>query len=235
MSVKQNIKDILKKYLNINVQMLKKGSGSGSSRYSYQKKYVDFNIGKNDKVLDVGSGGYPFPPATHLADLYCGETTHRSEKFVSDKRPVTVCDILNMPFANKEFDFVYCSHVLEHVQDPARACEELMRVGRRGYIETPTRLSDIMLNFTRLKEHHKWHINHLGNTIVFMEWKDAERRDMGTKHFEEELLSPWKNPFQDMFNDNIDMFVNMMQWNDRFDYIVIDKNGEILSTAKKIN
>jgi len=37
-----------------------------------------------------------------------------------------------MPFPDKSFDFVYCAHVLEHVDDPIRACREIMRVGKRG-------------------------------------------------------------------------------------------------------
>ena len=82
-----------------------------------------------------------------------------------------------LPYCNGAFDFVYCSHVLEHVTDPASACEELMRVGRRGYIETPTRMSDIMFNYTHLRDHHRWHVNRIGTTLVFMEWESAERRD----------------------------------------------------------
>lgn len=229
------IKKFLRELFGVEVRRCRKGPGPYLDRFEYQKQKVNFNISQNEKVLDVGSGSYPFPYATHLADLYCGETVHRSEKFVSDKRPLTVCDISNMPFSDKEFDFVYCSHVLEHIPDPAKACKELMRVGKRGYIETPTRLSDVMLNYTRIKDHHKWHINCIGSMIVFMEWKDAELRDMGTKYFEEELNSLWKNPFQDMFRDNIDLFVNMLMWSEKFDYMIIGKNGEILSTTKKID
>lgn len=55
-----------------------------------------------------------------------------------DGKPLYKCSVEQMPFKDKEFDFVYCSHVLEHVVDPIRACRELMRVARRGYIETPT-------------------------------------------------------------------------------------------------
>ena len=38
------------------------------------------------------------------------------------------------------------------------ACREIMRIGGRGYIETPTRTSDIMFNFTKLKGHHRLEI-----------------------------------------------------------------------------
>ncbi|MGL5792857.1 MAG: class I SAM-dependent methyltransferase, partial [Waterburya sp.] len=172
------MKQIIKKVLNyfpINVTFYQKGYGYELDRYySYQKQYVNFDIREKDKVLDIGSGGYPFPLATHLADFYEGMTTHRTEELKRDSRPFTVCSVDKTPFADKEFDFVYCSHVLEHVENPAKACEELMRIGKRGYIETPSKISDVMFNFTKIPNHHKWHIQVLDNTMIFMEWKDIE-------------------------------------------------------------
>ena len=44
-----------------------------------------------------------------------------------------------LPFADDEFDLVYCSSVIEHVA-PARReafAAELRRVGRRWYVQTP--------------------------------------------------------------------------------------------------
>lgn len=209
-----------------------KGYGQETDRFSYQKEYVDFNIKDGEKVLDIGSGAYPFPYATHLADLYEGETTHRAEALVRDNRPFQGCDIENLPYKDKEFNFVYCSHVLEHVADPARACEEIMRIGKRGYIETPTRVSDIMLNFTKLKDHHKWHINLLGNTLIFMEWADIERKDTGCNDFFGALHSRYKNPFQSLMHNNRDLFVNMLLWENKFYYYIFDKQGKLIKTNR---
>jgi predicted SAM-dependent methyltransferase len=38
------------------------------------------------------------------------------------------CDITSMPFKDGEFDFVYASHVLEHVQNDLKALSEIKRV-----------------------------------------------------------------------------------------------------------
>ncbi len=38
------------------------------------------------------------------------------------------CDITSMPFKDGEFDFVYASHVLEHIQDDLKAIYEVRRV-----------------------------------------------------------------------------------------------------------
>ncbi len=230
--IKQRTGTYLQNILHIDIQFLKKGKGVEDDRYSYQKQYIDFNIKKDDRVLDIGSGGYPFPLATHLADFYESKTTHRTEELKRDERPFTVCNLESSPFLDSEFDFVYCSHVLEHVDDPAQACEELMRIGKRGYIETPSKISDTMFNFTKIPNHHKWHTQVLGNTLIFMEWKSSERRDLGTDYFFHQFHSKWQNPFQDLMCNNRDLFVNMMLWEDRFDYIVISQDGEILASTK---
>lgn len=112
-------------------------------RYNlYQSRLFDFGIEPADKVLDIGSGHIPFPLATHLSDITLNDDNYGRAgvpfKHV-DGKPVFECNIENMPFGDKEFDFVYCSHVLEHSQDPEKACREMMRVARRGFIETPTR------------------------------------------------------------------------------------------------
>ncbi len=49
--------------------------------------------------------------------------------------------VTQLPFADAAFDLVTCSHVLEHLIDPAPCIQELLRVCRPGgtvYIETPS-------------------------------------------------------------------------------------------------
>jgi len=41
-------------------------------------------------------------------------------------------DILNLPFADNSFDVVFCNHVLEHIEDDAKAMRELFRVLKPG-------------------------------------------------------------------------------------------------------
>jgi hypothetical protein len=44
---------------------------------------------------------------------------------------------------------VHCSQVLECVKDSLAACREIMRVGKRGYIETPTLGKDTLFAWAR--------------------------------------------------------------------------------------
>ena len=230
MNTLSQLDQFIQNYLNVKITKLYKGAGYEDDRYSYQKKSIHFGLHPRDKVLDIGSGNNPFPLATHLADLHEGETTHRSEKLIKDGRPFTVCDIANLPFKDKEFDFIYCSHVLEHAIDPAQACDELMRVGKRGYIETPTKTSDIMFNFLNIKHHHKWFVVMAGNNLCFFEYNPAEKRDTGTNDFYAMFHSEYQNPFQDLVLKNRKLFNNMLLWKDRFNYFIFDKTGRLIKT-----
>ncbi|MHB8120730.1 MAG: methyltransferase domain-containing protein [Desulfuromonadaceae bacterium] len=138
----------------------------------YQARHFDFGIRPSDKVLDIGSGHLPFPFATHLADLALedGNVGRAGIPFKHlDGKPVYECNIEKLPFADKEFDFVYCSHVLEHVNSPENACQELMRVAKRGYIETPTRGKDLWLNTAKISN-HRWAVELIHQKLVFTEY-----------------------------------------------------------------
>ena len=56
------------------------------NNWRYQNE--DFRRDRNSdmKAHDVGFGGHPFSIATHLADKYTEETSHRIKKFVKDNR-----------------------------------------------------------------------------------------------------------------------------------------------------
>lgn len=90
-------------------------------------------------VLDIGSGGNPYPRANVLLDAY-EETTERNWSPLIKDRPLVMGFAENLPFKDNAFDFVVLSHVLEHSKDPAKLFSELMRVAKAGYIETPDAL-----------------------------------------------------------------------------------------------
>ena len=53
-----------------------------------------------------------------------------------------ICDREPWPFADDQFDFVVCSHVLEDIRDPLWVCCGASRVAKAGYIEVPSRLEE---------------------------------------------------------------------------------------------
>jgi len=66
---------------------------------------------------------------------------------------VEVLDIYNLPFKDKQFDKVLCSHTIEHVDDPQRFFNELQRVGNEVTVVIPPLYdTTAVLNFFE----HKW-------------------------------------------------------------------------------
>jgi SAM-dependent methyltransferase len=199
-------------------------------RYAYQRRTLDFAIPVGANVLDVGSGGDPLPEATVLLDRFTGSTQHRHAPLIRDGRKFYEADICDMPFADDEFDFVYCAHVLEHVPDPLAACREIMRVGRRGYIETPTLGKDVLFSWN-VPDMHKWHVVAIGDTLCFFELSPRQSRGTGSREWQKLILGPWRHPLQDAFFNNPELFNVMFLWNQRFNVHVYSLDGSMRSLS----
>ena len=112
------------------------------------------NIRPNDFVLEIGSGHNPKARSDVLCDKFIGDDEQRGGAIVTD-RPMVEADGEFLPFADRTFDYVICSHVLEHVKDPRRFIAELTRVARRGYIETPSEIGERIYGW----HYHNWVVN----------------------------------------------------------------------------
>ena len=101
-------------------------------------------------VLDVGGWAKPLTRADWVLDVMpyatrglLGCEGAGEERFGEETWVVRdICDREPWPFADDQFDFVVCSHVLEDVRDPLWVCSELTRVARAGYVEVPSRLEE---------------------------------------------------------------------------------------------
>jgi SAM-dependent methyltransferase len=105
-------------------------------RIKWALRKIRLPVSSASLVLDVGSGGKPYPRSDVLLDRLTG-AEHRQGSAMLIDRPTVFGDACRMPFKDKSFDYVVASHILEHMSDPAKFLEELQRVGRAGYIETP--------------------------------------------------------------------------------------------------
>jgi glycosyltransferase involved in cell wall biosynthesis/ADP-heptose:LPS heptosyltransferase/predicted O-methyltransferase YrrM/ubiquinone/menaquinone biosynthesis C-methylase UbiE len=196
------------------------------SRYwMYQARYFDFQIQPQDKVLDIGSGHMPFPFATHLADYAIEDSQYGrvgAEFKKIEGKPVTQCNVEKMPFAGKEFDFVYCSHVLEHTEKPEQACRELMRIAKRGYIETPSKGKDIFFDSARIS-HHRWSVDLFDRHLVFTEYCPEEIKGLECDVLGKMVYAPkteYEKAFYALHFLKADMLNAMLYWEDHFEYEV---------------
>lgn len=132
----------------------------------------------NARILDVGGWCAPCRYATHIVDIMPFAPLQRSRGYGDCELRVTAetyhqVDICAdpFPFPDKSFDFVICRHTLEDIRDPIAVCREMNRVGRAGYIETPSRVYESTKGVERPwwcgHYHHRWLIDVSGSRIVF--------------------------------------------------------------------
>ena len=144
------------------------------------KYIIERAIKPDDKVLDIGGAFHPCHRADYIIDIvpydFYGDMTKRAyppgyEKcYFSEKTYIQrdICDREPFPFEDKYFDFVIASQVLEDIRDPVFVCSEIIRIGKRGYIETPSRYSEQTLR-GRICEysHHRWLVDYADNKLEF--------------------------------------------------------------------
>lgn len=90
-------------------------------------------IPEGASVLEIGPGLVPFPKATTSIDL---------KDFGKIKCDIADLNEVPLPYADKQFDFIYARHVLEDMYNPMLLCREMSRVGKAGFIETPSPLAE---------------------------------------------------------------------------------------------
>ena len=194
-------------------------------RFDYQRRYVDFQVQPGERVLDIGSGHHPFPYATVLCDRFLEPTAHRTVPLQRRGKPLVAADVTALPVRDQAFDFVYCSHILEHVEDPLRACAELMRVARRGYIETPTITKDVLMAWAR--NQHKWHVVQCGGRLCFFEYTVRQLEGIRSSAWRDVIMNRWTHPLQKAFWSNQDLFNTMFPWSGSFGVAVYRLDGTV--------
>jgi SAM-dependent methyltransferase len=112
-------------------------------------------IHPHDRVLEIGPGASPHPRSNAFLELKFNTDQERisqrgnvvqEPRFGS--RPVHFYDGRKFPFEDGQFDYVICSHVIEHVVDPVDFLNEIFRVGTgRGYLEYPLITYEYLYDF----------------------------------------------------------------------------------------
>lgn len=127
----------------------------------------------NVTILDAGCGeGFTdqllknyFPNVKIVGLEYTDEAIHIAKENNPNVEYIQG-DICHMPFKDKIFDIVLCSEVLEHLEDPYRAMQEINRVSRNFvYITVPHEPWFCLGNLVALKNVRRFgnpidHINH---------------------------------------------------------------------------
>lgn len=187
--------------------------------YDHDRLIEIFNICQNDRVLDIGGGHNPFSRADCIVEYDLGNGVHRDGQKISE---AARCKIINadlcngLPFEDKSFDFVFCAHVLEHVSDPETACNEIIRVGKRGFIETPRKFTEFFAGHPS----HQWLVDTSDNTLIF-----EKRQFIESPYLNCALIEAWKNEKLEEYG--LRNFRNLtcvqFYWKDSFNFRIAGK------------
>lgn len=113
------------------------------------------SIRPQDRVLEIGPGATPHSRSNAFLEIaFDTDQLKISQRGGVLKepdfanRPVYYYDGGKFPFEDKQFDYVICSHVIEHAPDVTGFVNEIFRVGGgRGYLEYPLITYEYLYDF----------------------------------------------------------------------------------------
>ena len=184
----------------------------------------DLKIKKKDRVLEIGPGHNPFFRANVLLEKFIESNFHRcGDVKVYPHQEFINGDAENLPFPDKSFDYIYCSNVLEHVEHPEAFFRELSRVGKRGYIETPSIMGESMFP----KKSHKWCVLDIDGKLVLFE-KAAMPGNYGNDYGEACLnYLPYQSlPYKIAQMTETQFSFVRYEWKDGIDYVINPEDEE---------
>lgn len=192
--------------------LLRKSSTSRTSR-------ARVRTSAHSLVCDVGSGGHPHPSADVLVDRFVSEGHHRSERPAIVDRPFVCADVCALPFRDKAFDYVICNQVVEHLEQPTRALDELSRVGAQGFLCVPTEFGE----FITPHSEHRWVFALRGRCLLLK--RKGPRHDLvSTESFGGVFWALHETPeFKRLMRMYADLFMVRLEWADSIDYQVVDE------------
>jgi len=177
---------------------------------------MHMNVKDGDLVLEIGSGNNPNPRSDVLCDRYLRDNRERAGGFsIVIDRPFVVCDGYRLPFADKAFDYVICSHVFEHMDDPIAFAREVTRVAKAGSIEVPSAISERVFG----RGFHHWYGELDKGILAFTRKREGEQ----FSGFFHRMIarSIW---FRRFFEDHENVFYLRTEWNDRSPMSIIRKS-----------
>ena len=131
---------------------------------------MPLDTSKGDRVLDFGGGYHAHPLATDVVD-YTGDEANAQRhgrkisvenKTLHDGKAPGVFE----RFRDNEFDFVFTSHTLEHVDGLPATIDQMTRVGKRGFVVVPHYYMDAFTNC--VDTGHKWFFDYDYNENVLL-------------------------------------------------------------------
>ena len=183
------------------------------------------SIQPTDRVLEVGPGSNPHPRADVLLEREFDPAEAAAQRghtpTVELKKETVYFDGGKFPFPDRAFDYVICSHVLEHVADVLQFVAELSRVAPRGYLEFPTIYYEYLHNF-------RVHRNFLHFENGELRWMCKSKTPLDTflpvqKFFQNALAAG----FDELIVSLRECFAEGFEWNGKITAREVDDIGSL--------
>ncbi|MEW6715170.1 MAG: methyltransferase domain-containing protein [Nitrospirota bacterium] len=131
---------------------------------------------KIDNILDAGCGeGFILSEFKKrgvgkvLEGVDCSENALETGRKIFPSLILKTGDIYSLPYDNDLFDLVICTEVLEHLKEPGKVLDEVVRVSRKYcLLSVPNEPLFMISNFLRGKNISRWgndaeHLQHWGS------------------------------------------------------------------------
>ncbi len=191
------------------------------------------SIGVNDRVLEIGPGADPHPRSNVLLEMQFDDESEYEKQFGHDQKlvtdkPVVFYDGKKFPFEDRAFDYIICSHVLEHVPDLEAFLSEVFRVAPKGYFEFPKVTYEYLYNIDA-------HLNYLkfeNNTLYYLKKDKTQLNDF--KPVQSFFMETLRTGHSTIINDLIPHFIEGFEWNKSFPAQEVNELGSICYPVKQI-